>query len=582
LEAGALSGFGNQTAGCSDSVLAAVAGMAEELLKPGSWMERLVPALERLGRSVNAARLHVLRITSDDRGRPSLTCVGEWLCEGANIGRCTPGEVCAFEDLGLLRWYHALGSGAILHGPVADLPEPERTSIGCQGTVSIATVPIRVGEEFWGIIGIDDCERPRVWTSDEIESLATAARLIGNGIQRDRAEASIAEMSALERAVIDSSPIGISVRDRTGRLLRCNVAYQRIWAKTDEEILSDMTRVRAALELDVEHSYLGPYAADVLRVFTSGGVAHAPEVAVPEVRPGSAEWVSQYFVAIPDEHGEVQRVVVFTEDVSARRRAEEEARGLMLQLEAAARDLERRVEQRTAELTAANEELRAFAYSVSHDLSNPLRVIDGFCDALLDDYGSVLPEEARRYAERIRGSARHMGALIGRMLELSRMLRHELSRAPVSVHEVVEEVLSDLQSQVSAHPVSIEVGDLGTVYADRVLLRQVFQNLISNAVKFTRNRDDARIVIGREDGVFFVRDNGAGFPMEYAHKLFKPFQRLHSAQEFEGTGVGLAIVERIVTRHGGRVWAEGAENEGACFRFTIPDDTGDQENAKAP
>ena len=554
-----------------ERVLAAVAYMAEELLKPGAWEARLQPAMARLGASLHAAKLHVLRCVSDERDRPAITCVAEWIRPDAAIRPCIHGEVVAWEDAGLDRWRQLLELGGSICGPVRDLPEPERSNIGHQGTQSVATLPIFVGDEWWGIVGLDECDSPRLWSTSDLECLATAARLIGNAIQRERSEAALASMAALERAIIDESPIGISVRDRTGRLLRCNAAWKRIWAKTDEEVLDDMTRVRDRLSLDERDSYLGAYAADVIRVYEEGGSCRVPEVPSLNDRPGAARWLSQTFYAIQDASGEVSRVVVLTEDATSRRQAEEEAQRLMQELQRSAQELETKVQERTAELKAINEELQAFTYSVSHDLRAPLRGLDGFSAALLEDYGDVLPPNGRRYAHLIRQSAREMGALIDRMLELSRLSRRAIEREWLAVNDVVREVVEELEPEIQGRDVRLHVGDLGSCWADAVLIRHVFANLISNAVKFTRDRVPAVIEVGKRDGAFYVKDNGAGFPMEYAHKLFKPFQRLHSAQEFPGTGVGLTIVKRIVTSHGGRVWAQGTEHEGACFYFTIGD-----------
>ena len=588
-----------------DSILGAVAYMAELLLRPGLWTDHLVPALQCLGLSVGADRLHVLQCTRDAEGRDGLTCIADWIRPGARLRSCIRGEVCAWEVQGLSRWVSILGSGMPLDGPVADLPEPERTRIGDQGTLSIATVPIFVGEEWWGIIGIDDCTSPRTWSSGEKESLALAARLISNGIQRQRAEAAIADLSALEKAIIDRSPIGISVRDRHGRLLRFNEAWKRIWAMTDEDIQDDMTRERGRLPLDPTHSYLGPYADDVLRVFTEGGAVTVPEAQTCAARPGAARWVCQRFLALPDEGGNVSRVVILTEDVSSRRQAEEHASPLVEQLKEGAHDLEQRVDRRTAELKAANEELRAFTYSVSHDLRAPLRVIDGFSAALIEDYMDQLPAEALRYARRVRSSAQEMGVLIDRMLELSRLTGRPIERRLLRVNDVVQEALEAIRRTGGGAPSEVEsaasvsasgkasladqllraqivIGDLGDWSADPLLLRHVYINLIGNAIKFSRDRANPLVEIGRDGDVFFVRDNGVGFPMEYASKLFRPFQRLHSPQEFEGTGVGLTIVQRIIRSHGGRIWAEAAEGEGACFRFTLGNAGEDQEKANAP
>jgi signal transduction histidine kinase len=253
--------------------------------------------------------------------------------------------------------------------------------------------------------------------------------------------------------------------------------------------------------------------------------------------------------------------------------------------------LEQRVSERTSELEASNKELDAFAYSVSHDLRAPLRAVDGFSRIVLEEYAPSLPPEARHYLEVARSSAVKMGELIDGLLAFSRLGRQQLRKQPVSPAALVHEVLSDLRPELEGRRVEITVGDLPACQADTLLLKQVFVNLLSNALKYTRQREEALIVVGAGDGadlnhtedpgrapqsaparngiVYFVRDNGAGFDMRYQDKLFGVFQRLHSADTFEGIGLGLALVERIVHRHGGRIWAHAEVDRGATFYFTL-------------
>jgi signal transduction histidine kinase len=236
--------------------------------------------------------------------------------------------------------------------------------------------------------------------------------------------------------------------------------------------------------------------------------------------------------------------------------------------------LERRVEERTRDLAAANRELEAFSYSVSHDLRAPLRAIDGFSKALLDDYPDrALDEQGRHYLERIRAGTQRMAELIDALLHLARVTRADLVRRPVDVTGIAEAVAADLARRDATRAVTVRVEPALAADADVNLVTIVLENLMGNAWKFTSRRADARIEVGAVDAggrrAYYVRDNGAGFDMEYADRLFGAFQRLHAASEFEGTGIGLATVQRIVTRHGGRIWAESEVGKGATFYFTL-------------
>jgi len=237
--------------------------------------------------------------------------------------------------------------------------------------------------------------------------------------------------------------------------------------------------------------------------------------------------------------------------------------------------LERRVEERTAQLQEANRELESFSYSVSHDLRAPLRAVDGFSDMLESKYRADLPEEAQRFLSRIRGATRRMGDLIDDLLQFSRVTRSEMTLRDTSLDAITEEAIDDIRTGDPDANIEWRLDSLGTVEVDAGLMRRVMANLLGNAVKFSRDRQPAIVHIGREerDGecAYFVRDNGVGFDMAHAHAMFGVFQRLHLQEEFEGTGVGLAIVDRIVRRHGGRIWAEGSPDKGATFFFTLPD-----------
>ena len=277
------------------------------------------------------------------------------------------------------------------------------------------------------------------------------------------------------------------------------------------------------------------------------------------------------FAPVPGDIGQDIARLVQVEDITERLRAEDRIHALN-------RSLEARVALRTRELTQANQELESFAYSVSHDLRAPLRAIDGFSRLLDDRYAANIDDAGRDYLARIRNAAGRMGELIGSLLKMSRLSRVELNLAPLDLSQLAAEIVADLRNVQPTRVVDVAIQPGLRAAGDASLLRNLLQNLLDNAWKFTAGVAHARIEFGAEPAAaaaegmatFFVRDNGAGFASEYVHKLFRPFQRLHSQEQFAGHGIGLASVKRIVERHGGSIRAEGRPGEGATFWFTLP------------
>jgi light-regulated signal transduction histidine kinase (bacteriophytochrome) len=282
-------------------------------------------------------------------------------------------------------------------------------------------------------------------------------------------------------------------------------------------------------------------------------------------------------------------------DITARKQAEEEARRLFDEADASRRvllsviedlkqaeaevrrlnaELEQRVRDRTAQLRAANKELEAFSYSVSHDLRAPLRAINGYARILAEDHGPRLDADGRRMLDTVRSESLRMGALIDDLLRFSRLGRQRLRKTSTDMTALVGEIHAELRRSLPDRTVEFRLGALPDAPADPALVRQIWVNLLDNAFKFTRRRERAEIAVSGTvhggEAVYSVHDNGAGFEMRHAGRLFGVFQRLHPAEDFEGTGVGLALVQRLVQRHGGRVWAEAEPERGATFHFTLP------------
>jgi len=382
--------------------------------------------------------------------------------------------------------------------------------------------------------------------------------------ERKRNEESLRDTQARLNSTLSAGSIGTWTWDLTHDRLFADEFTARMFSLEPEAAAAGLP-AEAYLRALHEEDRPGVVAALERAVETCGRYDIEYRVCRPD---GECSWLQARGRVEGDEAGKALHFHGAVMDITERKEAQEKVRRLN-------EELEQRVIQRTAELEIANKELEAFSYSVSHDLRAPLRAVDGFSQAVLEDYGEQLPEEGRHYLATIRGGAQRMGALIDDLLTFSRLSRLPLNKRSVDPKRVVRETLEELGFPIEGRAVEMRIGDLPLCQGDAALLKQLWLNLLSNALKYTRQREPAVIEVGctpddnEQANVYFVRDNGAGFDMRYADKLFGVFQRLHRAEDFEGTGVGLAIVQRIVHRHGGRVWAEAALDQGATFYFTL-------------
>jgi PAS domain S-box-containing protein len=371
--------------------------------------------------------------------------------------------------------------------------------------------------------------------------------------ERKRAEEAIREQAQ----ILNLAPV--LIRDMGGRLLFWNTGAEQMYGWKPEEALGKITHHLLHTEFPQP---LEEIEATVLaQGYWKGEIVHTR-------RDGGRLMIASHWVLHRKELGEQAVILEVNSDITERKQAEEEIRRLN-------EELEQRVAERTAQLQTINKELEAFSYSVSHDLRAPLRHINGFSQALLEDYADHLDEEGKYYLQEVRGASKEMAQLIDDLLQLARVTRSEMRRETVNLSEIAQAVMTELQRTDTQRSLEIRITEGLVTHGDKRLLQVLLNNLLGNAWKFTARRQAAEIIFGQEqqngEAVYFVRDNGAGFDMAYVNKLFGAFQRLHSGREFEGTGIGLATVQRIVRRHGGRVWAEGEVNQGATFYFTLTD-----------
>ncbi|MGC1396268.1 MAG: PAS domain S-box protein, partial [Coleofasciculaceae cyanobacterium] len=376
--------------------------------------------------------------------------------------------------------------------------------------------------------------------------------------EKKQAESELHKSHNLLQTVIEGTPDAIFAKDLEGRFLLANSMTATIMGKPVEELLDKDDR-----------DFLPPEMAQIIRendrqIMTTG----ESQIIEEEVlKNGNLRIYLSAKSPWQDDQGNVIGLVGIARDITERKLAEQEIKQLN-------EDLERRVIERTAELTAANQELEAFSYSVSHDLRAPLRGIDGFSQALADRYSEQLDDKGKHYLNRIRAGTQRMGELIDDLLTLSRVTRTEMRRKAVDLSAIATEIATELKFTEPDRDVEFAIAPGLNVNGDAQLLRVVLENLLNNAWKFTSASIQTKIEFGgilQADAktAYFISDNGAGFDMAYSNKLFGAFQRLHSTTQFPGTGIGLATVQRIIHRHGGKVWAEGAVEQGATFYFTL-------------
>jgi len=415
-------------------------------------------------------------------------------------------------------------------------------------------------EGEWRVVWPDGTVR---WVIGRFQVLAgddgAPLRLIGANMditERKRAEAALRESEAQKTAVMEAALDAIVLMDHHGSIVEVNAAAERVLGYGRGELVG-----RLLADVMIPDRLRAQHAAGLKRYLESGEQRVLDRCTeLPVLRKDGSEFPAEVAIVRIGREGP-PLFTGYIRDITERKRAAD--------IELIRRDKEAAED--------ANAELEAFSYSVAHDLRAPLRVVSGFSAALLEDHGATLAEAARVKVQRMIDGTKRMSEIIDALLALAKLTRTRLRREPIDLVPVVHAIFEQIRAAQPEREVQLIAPVSLVVHADALLLRVLLENLLGNAFKFTRHEPRARIELGktlspRGSRAYFVRDNGAGFKMQDANKLFAPFQRLHSDDQFEGTGIGLATVQRVVRRHGGHVWAEGAENRGATIYFTLPDE----------
>jgi len=541
-----------------DKILLAVSYAAERFLGQEPLDSVLTDVLERLGKAAEVGDATVFELVDDTERGGCLVPRYSWSAPGAESVFDFAPDGFAWAGTDFAHLFALLEQGQPLVARVEELPAGLRALLA--GDMSaIAALPIFAAGQLVGVIAVSRRGGPRDWAESEIGALKTAAAVTGAALERNRSRRAVRRRDELLRLIVDNAPLMVAYFDHARRCRFANRRYQESFGVPDDPVLGKtLEEIIGAEDCRATEPYWKRTQAGEQVTFE-----HAHDRA-----DGTRQHLEVSAVPHRTESGEVAGCYVILTDITERKQSEESLRRAHDQLE-------EKVRERTEELLMLNRELEAFSYSVSHDLRAPLRAIDGFSHLIEEQLAGKLDAETENYFGRIRAAVQRMFWMIEGLLELGRASRKEIDATQVDLSLCAREIVEDLAAGNGARRVEWIIEDGLRAVGDRQLLRLLLQNLLENAWKYTARCEAARIEFRAgqaADGTpeFTIRDNGAGFDMAHAQRLFQPFQRLHSTRDFDGTGIGLATVARIVHRHGGRIRAEGTPGRGASFHFTLP------------
>jgi len=543
-----------------DGLLEAEAAAAQALLTMADTDAAIQQALRTIGTAAAVDRVYVFENGTDPEGRPLLSQRYEWVRGDVSAQIANPDlQNLSYYDAGYGRWHDQLSLGRPIMGQVHEFPLQEQPLLEQQDIVSLMVVPITVAGSFWGFMGFDECHEERVWTPSESALLTAAASLVGNAIMRRRALDELAVSERRFRSYFDLPLTGIVIARPDRTITEANETFCRMVGYARSELVgTDWAAITSpnGVSAEVERHDRVMDGAESRGYFEKQYVR----------RDGSLVDAHVAARIVRGPGGAVEYVLAAIQDVTTMKETER-------RLLAIKDTLEDRVTERTIALENANEELGTFADTIAFELRGPLQTARSFHEEVVRI--AQVDAETRHYLDRVGEGIEELLAMLNGMLRITRIAHSDVRRVDVDLSRLACELCDNLRASEPERRVDTVIAPAMTVRADPRFLETALDELLRNAWKFTSERDRAAIEVGSEETArglaYFVRDNGAGFDPAHKAKLFRIFQRLHGRDEFEGRGIGLAVVQRVVHLHGGHVWAVGNTNEGATFYFTLPD-----------